>query len=64
MTPVDYFYLDCSFGDKYGGESWCDPMKTWARIHAFEPSKYLNDTRMLGAAAPVWSEIMSDQSVH
>jgi hexosaminidase len=64
MTPVDYFYLDCSFGNKYGGKSWCDPMKTWVRIHSFEPNQYLNDSRMLGAEVPVWSEIMSDQSVH
>ncbi len=38
MAPVDYFYLDCSFGNKYGGKSWCDPMKTWVKIHKFEPS--------------------------
>ena len=38
MAPVDYFYLDCSFGNKYGGKSWCDPMKTWMRINSFEPS--------------------------
>jgi hexosaminidase len=64
MAPVDYYYLDCSFGNKYGGKTWCDPMKTWARIHAFEPRNYLNDSRMLGSEVPVWSEIMSDQSVH
>lgn len=64
MAPVDYYYLDCSFGNEYGGESWCDPMKTWWRIYQFEPSDYLNDTAMLGSEVPVWSEIMSDQSVH
>jgi hexosaminidase len=65
LTPVDYFYLDCSFGNKYGGESWCDPMKTWARIYSFEPSDYNNGGKnILGTAVPVWSEIMSDQSVH
>ncbi len=64
LSPYDYFYLDCGLGDKYGGGSWCDPMKTWARIHSFEPSKYLNGTKILGAELPVWSEVMSDQSVH
>ena len=64
MSPVDYFYLDCSFGNKYGGKSWCDPMKTWARIHAYEPSVYNKGKQILGAEVPVWSEIMSDQSVH
>jgi hypothetical protein len=29
LAPVDYYYLDCSFGNEYGGRSWCDPMKTW-----------------------------------
>ena len=64
MAPVDYYYLDCSFGNKYGGKSWCDPMKTWWRIYSFEPSDYLNDTRMLGSEVPVWSEIMSGESMH
>jgi N-acetyl-beta-hexosaminidase len=64
LAPVDYFYLDCSFGNKYGGKTWCDPMKTWARIHSFEPSKYLNGSQMLGTEVPVWSEIMSEQSVN
>ena len=65
MTPVDYYYLDCSFGNKYGGKSWCDPMKTWVRIHSFEPSDYKNRTdSILGSEVPVWSEIMSEQSIH
>jgi hypothetical protein len=39
-------------------------MKTWWRIYSFEPSDYLNDTRMLGSEVPVWSEIMSGESIH
>ena len=64
MAPVDYYYLDCSYGNKYGGNSWCDPMKTWFRIYSFEPSDYLNDGSILGSEVPVWSEIMSDQCIH
>ena len=64
MAPVDFYYLDCSFGNKYGGESWCDPMKTFWRIYSFEPTMYLPelDERMLGGEVPVWSEIMSADS--
>jgi hexosaminidase len=65
MAPVDYYYLDCSFGNKYGGESWCDPMKTFWRIYSFDPADYMEnqfDHRMLGAEVPVWSEIMSAES--
>ena len=64
MAPVDFYYLDCSFGNKYGGKSWCDPMKTFWRIYSFEPSAFFDDQdeRMLGAEVPVWSEIMSAES--
>jgi hexosaminidase len=64
MAPVDFYYLDCSFGNKYGGKSWCDPMKTFWRIYSYEPSMFFaeDDNRMLGAEVPVWSEIMSAES--
>ena len=64
MAPVDFYYLDCSFGNEYGGKSWCDPMKTFWRIYSFDPALFLNETdeRMLGAEVPVWSEIMSADS--
>ncbi len=65
MAPVDYYYLDCSFGNKYGGKSWCDPMKTFWRIYTFDPADHMVDQfdkRMLGAEVPVWSEIMSAES--
>ena len=65
MAPVDFYYLDCSFGNKYGGKSWCDPMKTFWRIYSYEPSMFFDDhdERMLGAEVPVWSEIMSADSI-
>jgi hexosaminidase len=34
----EYFYLDCGLGGWIGvdggGNSWCDPYKTWSRIHS------------------------------
>jgi hexosaminidase len=64
MCPVDFYYLDCSFGNKYGGGSWCDPMKTWWRIYDFEPTDFSNSSNVIGSEVPVWSEIMSQESVH
>lgn len=64
LSPVDYYYLDCSYGNEYGGNSWCDPMKTWWHIYSFEPSTFLDDPRVLGTAVPVWSEMMNEDAVH
>ena len=64
MAPVDYYYLDCSFGNEYGGNSWCDPYKTWWHIYSFEPSDYMDDPAMLGSEVPVWSEIMNEEALH
>jgi len=65
LAPVDFYYLDCSFGNPYGGRSWCDPMKTWWRIYSFEVSDYIpqNDPSALGVEVPVWSEIMNEEAV-
>lgn len=64
MAPVDYYYLDCSFGNEYGGNSWCDPYKTWWHIYSFEPSDYMDDPAMLGSEVPSWSEITNEEALH
>ena len=37
----DYFYLDCGgggwVGANVGGNSWCDPFKTWQKAYSFDP---------------------------
>jgi hexosaminidase len=33
MAPGDIYYIDCGMGNKYGGNSWCDPFKTWWTIY-------------------------------
>ena len=63
LAPADYYYLDCGFGDPFGGDSWCDPMKTWWRIYSFEVSDYVQGSAALGAEVPVWSEIMNEDAV-
>jgi len=63
LAPVDHYYLDCSYGNPYGGTSWCDPMKTWWTIYQFEVSDHIASTAALGAEVPVWSEIMNEDAV-
>ena len=60
MAAGDYYYIDCGFGNKYGGNAWCDPFKSWWRIYSFEPTDHINGTSVLGAEIPVWSELNSD----
>ncbi|KAK4055282.1 Glucosamine-6-phosphate isomerase (Glucosamine-6-phosphate deaminase) (GNPDA) (GlcN6P deaminase) [Microbotryomycetes sp. JL201] len=60
----DYFYLDCGAGGwlgnvQGGGDSWCDPFKSWQKIYSFDP--YANVTArqrrlILGGEALLWSE--------
>ncbi len=64
MAPGDYYYMDCGFGNKYGGNAWCDPFKTWWRIYSFEPSAYFNDTSILGSEIAVWSELNGVENFH
>lgn len=63
----DYFYMDCGFGNKYGGDSWCDPFKSWWTIYSFEPSDYTTQTsvdRMLGSQIVTYTELNKDDNIH
>jgi hexosaminidase len=64
LSPVDYYYLDCGYGNKYGGNSWCDPMKTFWQIYQFEPSDYLTDSSVLGGEGTAWSELFNEHNIH
>jgi hexosaminidase len=63
FSPADYYYLDCGYGNKYGGPSWCDPFKTWWTIYQFEPSFYLSDSSVLGGEVPAWSELFGEWNI-
>ncbi|ORY26256.1 glycoside hydrolase superfamily [Naematelia encephala] len=59
----DYFYLDCGqggwIGQEGGGNSWCDPFKTWMRMYSFDPYKDVSDEQkklVLGGQASLWAE--------
>jgi len=60
----DYYYLDCGMGNKYGGNSWCDPYKTWWRIYEFDPQTYLDDPFVLGGEVTMFSELSGDMNIH
>ncbi|OXG85443.1 hexosaminidase [Cryptococcus neoformans A2-102-5] len=62
-ASADYFYLDCGqggwFGEEGGGNSWCDPMKTWARMYSFDPFKDVKAEErhlILGGQTSLWTE--------
>ncbi|KIR82856.1 hexosaminidase [Cryptococcus gattii E566] len=62
-ASADYFYLDCGqggwIGEEGGGNSWCDPMKSWARMYSFDPFKDVKDEErhlILGGQTSLWTE--------
>ena len=37
-SASSYLYLDCGLGNFVtGGNSWCDPYKTWFKIYVHDP---------------------------
>lgn len=52
--------MDCGYGNKYGGNSWCDPYKTWWTIYSFEPSTYVSDDSVLGGEVTAFSEMFGE----
>jgi len=45
-----------------GGNSWCDPFKTWLHIYNFNPLDANLGDRLLGAEATLWSELINPNS--
>ncbi|KAM0793381.1 hypothetical protein ACM66B_000835 [Microbotryomycetes sp. NB124-2] len=60
----DYFYLDCGAGGWIGnvpggGNSWCDPFKSWQKIYSFDPYANVTESQrkqILGGEALLWAE--------
>jgi hexosaminidase len=66
LSPVDYFYLDCGYGNRYGiGKFYCDPVKTFTHMVMFEPTDYYEegDEHLVGAEACMWSEMNTPVNV-
>ncbi|ODN91414.1 hexosaminidase [Cryptococcus wingfieldii CBS 7118] len=62
-ASADYFYLDCGqggwIGQEGGGNSWCDPLKSWAKIYSFDPFLDVEDDErhlVLGGQTSLWAE--------
>lgn len=64
MVLADHYYLDCGRGNKYGGDSWCEPFKTWLYVYNFEPEDLTQDGSILGSEVAVWSEMITNSNVH
>mmetsp|Transcript_4865 Transcript_4865/g.4741 ORF Transcript_4865/g.4741 Transcript_4865/m.4741 type:complete len:116 (+) Transcript_4865:1305-1652(+) len=47
-------------GNKYGGESWCDPFHTWWEIYILEPTDYLSANQILGGEVTMFAELVND----
>ena len=59
-------YQDCGqgewIGENGGGNSWCDPFKSWAHMYSFNPFGNLTDaqqSQVLGGQTSLWSEQVS-----
>lgn len=63
MSTYDYLYLDCGLGSPTGGNSWCDPYKTWLHIYNFDPRKANIGNRLLGATSALWTEMTSPNNL-
>lgn len=61
------YYLDCGFGNWLsGGNSWCDPYKTWLNIYNHSltdevPEQYFNG--ILGGEVCLWGESVDDNNL-
>jgi len=62
-AAADYLYLDCGQGgwvtQEGGGNSWCDPFKSWARMYSFDPYRDVTDEQkrqVLGGQVSLWAE--------
>jgi len=74
VANADALYLDCGFGDFVsGGQSWCDPFKTWQKIYTNRLDQSENGSwiitdpaqrsLILGGEVAMWSEVVSEYSV-
>jgi len=61
-SPYTSWYLDCGTGDWIGGgQSWCDPYKTWQTVYDYEPTSGVNQqyvANVIGGEPCVWSEVI------
>jgi hexosaminidase len=67
-SPASHWYLDCGQGawmnTAHGGNSWCDPYKTWQHMYTYDPLTDLEDTgntdashpQVVGGEVTMWTE--------
>lgn len=59
LSTYTYLYLDCGYGSLIGGNSWCDPYKTWKHIYSFNVtgSGKIDRSRIVGSELALWTEL-------
>jgi hexosaminidase len=69
-APSDFFYLDCGgggwVGKNVGGNSWCDPFKTWQKSYSFNPLANVPADQahlILGGQHLLWTEQSGPQNL-
>ncbi|KAJ3116930.1 N-acetyl-glucosamine-6-phosphate deacetylase [Phlyctochytrium bullatum] len=60
-SDYESLYLDCGAGGwlQGGGNSWCDPYKTWQMVYMFDPLSNVtaeNHGKVLGGEVALWME--------
>eukprot|EP01017_Pseudomicrothorax_dubius_P010307 TRINITY_DN13668_c0_g1_i1.p1 TRINITY_DN13668_c0_g1~~TRINITY_DN13668_c0_g1_i1.p1 ORF type:complete len:435 (-),score=87.79 TRINITY_DN13668_c0_g1_i1:123-1427(-) len=60
ISANDHLYLDCGTGNYFGGNSWCEPYKTWWQIYNLNLTSLVNPENILGAEAALWSELVTE----
>eukprot|EP00164_Ancoracysta_twista_P006323 GFYU01008786.1.p1 GENE.GFYU01008786.1~~GFYU01008786.1.p1 ORF type:complete len:600 (+),score=201.97 GFYU01008786.1:95-1894(+) len=68
LSNYDAWYLDCGHGSWIdGGNSWCDPFKTWQAMYKNEPfTSAMNQEQkdlVLGGEACMWAEQVDSNNV-
>jgi len=63
LSPVDYTYLDCGGGSRYGDDAPCNPYITWKKIYRFDPDLAKDKFNVLGSITCLWSEVVDDSNV-
>jgi hexosaminidase len=67
LSPIDYFYLDCGYSNRYGGNrnNECLPIKTFVHMAMFEPTDYYSkdEDQLIGGETCMWSEMNTPYNI-
>ncbi|KAI8924413.1 glycoside hydrolase superfamily [Entophlyctis helioformis] len=66
-SPSSHWYLDCGLGSYVsGGQSWCDPFKTWAHMYHYSPLDGQSSEQqklVIGGEVNMWTEMVDENNI-